>query len=142
MYRSGIIALVLSVIAISGCAETYKKGHFVSNYPPTADWVIFDTCTRNGSDCPGSNPLPDGEYKVVGSTFIFRQPVTGYVVAFSGKTYARGRVYTDPSRGGQAFEGVWVNKCEVRGRTGSSSTVFNLTRLDCLSREEQAKWVK
>lgn len=136
------ILLAIIAVTLPACVTGGDNTRVYPGYPPLGDWVIFDTCTRNGSDCPGANPLPEGEYRVVGKTFIFRQPVIGYIVAFNGKTYARGRVYTDPTKGGQAFEGVWVDECNVRGRTGSSSSVFNLKRLDCLPPEEARKWVQ
>ena len=157
MHRS-IFAAVLIALSLGACSSGNNNvmgstpffspgkasagAHFVSEYPPTADWVILDTCTRAGSNCPGANLDPEGEYRMVGKTFIFRQPVIAYIVSFNNKTYARGRVYTDPAKGGEAFEGAWVSECEARGRTGSSSSVYSLTRLDCLPPEEQAKWIK
>lgn len=122
-------AILLSVIALSAC-DFATTGIARPTMNGNGDLVIFDTCTRNGSNCPGKNVVEPGTYKVAGKTALFQQPVTGEVTAWADKNFAHGRVYVNGSPYGQPFEGQWVNKCEVRGRGGNSSA-FILYRTDC-----------
>jgi hypothetical protein len=133
MRRLLLIPALLSVTAcgFNDTASIGKYGMMRPTLNGNGDYVLLDTCTRNGSYCPGKGLVEPGSYEVVGKTFLFGTPVHGVIDAWGDKTFALGRVYIGDSKYGQHFEGQWVTKCEVHGRSMNQSGVFVLTRPNC-----------
>lgn len=131
MRRLFAIPLILSVVACGATDFSRNYGPLNPTLNGNGDLVIFDTCTRNGSNCPGRGLVEPGSYEVTGKTFLFGTPVHGVVDAWADKTFALGRVYIGDSKYGQHFEGQWVTKCEVHGRSMNQSGVFVLKRPNC-----------
>jgi len=131
----------LLCIATLSTAACESSGGLTPSLNGLGEWYLLNSCSRMQSNCPGVAKVPPGAYKVVGRTVLWGEPVQGELYAYENKTLATGRLYkSTQNMGGMQFEGAWIDDCTAEGRSSNQSTVWRLTRVECLSQKELDKF--